>query len=220
MFSRDAHIVNVTYSKSGTTYKLKRTFDHYYCTCPAWRNQKGVETNARTCKHLKSLLGEAYEAARLAMRTGSGSTVTATAAAAKAKPASKAKAAAAAKKPASKAKATSATAKKPAPRGRKVKEEVFGEEDDGDDDDCEGEVDEDAMDVDSKPEVNADANGTSPVHHLSFPRALKSLPADELAIINGIAPRLVLVEGEEHEVKSATRCVFSMLELLPVDETD
>ncbi|KAG8766756.1 hypothetical protein FRC12_006673 [Ceratobasidium sp. 428] len=50
---------------SSSTYKVKRTWDHYYCTCPAWRNQGGSPTNARTCKHLKALLGEEYEAARI-----------------------------------------------------------------------------------------------------------------------------------------------------------
>ncbi|EJD50726.1 DNA ligase/mRNA capping enzyme [Auricularia subglabra TFB-10046 SS5] len=49
---------------SDSTYKAKRTYDHYYCNCPAWRNAGGP-TNARTCKHLKELLGEAYEDARL-----------------------------------------------------------------------------------------------------------------------------------------------------------
>ncbi|KAL1659539.1 hypothetical protein GGF50DRAFT_107403 [Schizophyllum commune] len=55
----------VSSQSSSSTYKIKRTWDHYYCTCPAWRNQGGAPTNARTCKHLKALLGEAYELARL-----------------------------------------------------------------------------------------------------------------------------------------------------------
>ncbi|KAI8621317.1 hypothetical protein BC830DRAFT_277038 [Chytriomyces sp. MP71] len=45
-------------------YKQKRTHDHYYCTCPAWR-MNGKPVDARTCKHLKAILGEEYEAARL-----------------------------------------------------------------------------------------------------------------------------------------------------------
>ncbi|KAB5590871.1 ATP-dependent DNA ligase [Ceratobasidium theobromae] len=53
---------------SSSTYKIKRTWDHYYCTCPAWRNQGGAPTNARSCKHLKALLGEEYEAARLKLK--------------------------------------------------------------------------------------------------------------------------------------------------------
>ncbi|KAI0029276.1 DNA ligase/mRNA capping enzyme [Vararia minispora EC-137] len=50
---------------SSSKYKIKRTWDHYYCTCPAWRNQSRVPTNARTCKHLKALLGDEYEDARV-----------------------------------------------------------------------------------------------------------------------------------------------------------
>ncbi|KAJ3519118.1 hypothetical protein NMY22_g13344 [Coprinellus aureogranulatus] len=46
-------------------YKVKRTWDHYYCACPAWRNQSGAPVDARSCKHLASLLGAEYEAARL-----------------------------------------------------------------------------------------------------------------------------------------------------------
>ncbi|KAJ3393649.1 hypothetical protein HDU84_001424 [Entophlyctis sp. JEL0112] len=45
-------------------YTIKRTQDHYYCTCQGWRmNKRPVD--ARTCKHLKELLGDAYESARL-----------------------------------------------------------------------------------------------------------------------------------------------------------
>lgn len=53
-------------------YKIKRTWDHYYCTCPAWRNQGGVPTNARSCKHIKALLGEDYEAARVKLKNPHG----------------------------------------------------------------------------------------------------------------------------------------------------
>ncbi|TRM67364.1 hypothetical protein BD626DRAFT_564316 [Schizophyllum amplum] len=58
----------VSSQSSNSTYKVKRTWDHYYCTCPAWRNQGGAPTNARTCKHLKALLGEEYELARLKLK--------------------------------------------------------------------------------------------------------------------------------------------------------
>ncbi|KAK0537523.1 hypothetical protein OC834_000766 [Tilletia horrida] len=45
-------------------YKLKRYDDHYVCSCPGWRfNKKGLK--ARTCKHLKALLGDKYEEARI-----------------------------------------------------------------------------------------------------------------------------------------------------------
>ncbi|KAK6540032.1 hypothetical protein TWF694_008864 [Orbilia ellipsospora] len=47
-----------------TKYTIKRTYDHYYCNCPGWRNNGGP-VNARTCKHLKALLGEKYEWERL-----------------------------------------------------------------------------------------------------------------------------------------------------------
>lgn len=34
-------------------------------SCPAWRNQPRAPVNARTCKHLRQLFGDAYENARL-----------------------------------------------------------------------------------------------------------------------------------------------------------
>ena len=34
-------------------------------SCPAWRNQARAPVNARTCKHLRQLLGDAYENARI-----------------------------------------------------------------------------------------------------------------------------------------------------------
>ncbi|KAG9084877.1 hypothetical protein FRC06_003853, partial [Ceratobasidium sp. 370] len=63
---------------SSSTYKVKRTWDHYYCTCPAWRNQGGSPTNARTCKHLKALLGEEYEAARIKLKNPYGAATSST----------------------------------------------------------------------------------------------------------------------------------------------
>ncbi|KAJ3737293.1 hypothetical protein DFJ43DRAFT_987910 [Lentinula guzmanii] len=57
---------------SSSTYKVKRTMDHYYCTCPAWRNQPSVPVNARSCKHLIALLGEKYEAARIKLKNPNG----------------------------------------------------------------------------------------------------------------------------------------------------
>lgn len=45
-------------------YTLKNVGGLYSCTCPAWRNQSsGIE--ARTCKHLRKLRGDAAEEARL-----------------------------------------------------------------------------------------------------------------------------------------------------------
>ncbi|KAH6908199.1 hypothetical protein BKA70DRAFT_1483664 [Coprinopsis sp. MPI-PUGE-AT-0042] len=57
-------------------YKVKRTWDHYYCLVTAWRNQ-GTPVNARTCKHLKALLGDAYETARLKFKNPHGPAPTA-----------------------------------------------------------------------------------------------------------------------------------------------
>src|SRR5262245_55866468 len=50
---------------SGTKpYILKNTGGLYSCTCPAWRNQSiGIER--RTCKHLRKLVGDAAEEARI-----------------------------------------------------------------------------------------------------------------------------------------------------------
>ncbi|KAI8819633.1 uncharacterized protein EV422DRAFT_558398, partial [Fimicolochytrium jonesii] len=61
---KDGDTVDCASKSSSAVYKIKRTGDHYYCTCPAWRNQGGVPINARSCKHLKEVLGDAYESAR------------------------------------------------------------------------------------------------------------------------------------------------------------
>ncbi|KIJ22572.1 hypothetical protein M422DRAFT_786411, partial [Sphaerobolus stellatus SS14] len=59
---------------SSTVYDIKRTLDHYYCNCPAWRNQGGAPVNARSCKHLRAALGDAYEDARLQLKNPHGQT--------------------------------------------------------------------------------------------------------------------------------------------------
>ncbi|KAG6818130.1 hypothetical protein H0H87_000035 [Tephrocybe sp. NHM501043] len=92
-------------SSINSIYKVKRTFDHFYCTCPAWRNQGGHPVNARTCKHLKSLLGDEYEEARLKFKNPNGPPPKSTA-----------------KKPASKPKAK--------PSSKRKKAEVDGDKDD------------------------------------------------------------------------------------------
>ncbi|KAJ3017211.1 hypothetical protein HKX48_003663 [Thoreauomyces humboldtii] len=52
----------VSSKTSAATYTVKRTGpSEYYCTCPAWRNQGAVAVCARSCKHLKELLGEEFE---------------------------------------------------------------------------------------------------------------------------------------------------------------
>ncbi|KAK0443958.1 DNA ligase/mRNA capping enzyme [Desarmillaria tabescens] len=68
IFMADGEEKQVKSQTSASVYKVKRTWDHYYCTCPVWRNQGGVPVNARSCKHLKSLLGDKYEAARMKLR--------------------------------------------------------------------------------------------------------------------------------------------------------
>ena len=63
--------------------QIKRTWDHYNwyvlppqttrcahsflvsSSCPAWRNQARTPVNSRTCKHIRQLLGDAYENARI-----------------------------------------------------------------------------------------------------------------------------------------------------------
>jgi DNA ligase 1 len=49
---------------SSGTYTLTRKGNVYMCTCPAWRNQ-GAPVDARSCKHLRSYLGDAAEAQRI-----------------------------------------------------------------------------------------------------------------------------------------------------------
>uniref|UniRef100_K3WC20 SWIM-type domain-containing protein n=1 Tax=Globisporangium ultimum (strain ATCC 200006 / CBS 805.95 / DAOM BR144) TaxID=431595 RepID=K3WC20_GLOUD len=50
-------------ASSSATYLVKRLGSTYTCNCPAWRNQRHAPTS-RTCKHLKQLLGEEFEAVR------------------------------------------------------------------------------------------------------------------------------------------------------------
>ncbi|TFK56837.1 DNA ligase/mRNA capping enzyme [Heliocybe sulcata] len=60
---KDGEEVEVKSMTSTSTYKVKRTWDHYY-----WYTKGSAPVNARTCKHLKSLLGEPYEKARLKLK--------------------------------------------------------------------------------------------------------------------------------------------------------
>ncbi|CAE7088844.1 unnamed protein product [Rhizoctonia solani] len=73
VYMRDGDEREAKSQTSSSVYKVKRTWDHYYCTCPAWRNQGGVPVNARSCKHIKSILGEEYEDARMKLRNPHGS---------------------------------------------------------------------------------------------------------------------------------------------------
>ncbi|KAL8277259.1 hypothetical protein RQP46_010328 [Phenoliferia psychrophenolica] len=61
----DGEEVNVKSDSSDTVYICKRSNDHFTCTCPAWRIQKGAAVDQRSCKHLRTLLGDPYEDARL-----------------------------------------------------------------------------------------------------------------------------------------------------------
>lgn len=43
-------------SNAEVVYTIKRGHDgNVYCSCPAWKFQKGVSPKDRTCKHLRSL---------------------------------------------------------------------------------------------------------------------------------------------------------------------
>src|SRR5215211_7027624 len=46
-------------------YRIKNVGGVYSCTCPAWCNQS-LPSNARTCKHIRKLRGDAAEELRLA----------------------------------------------------------------------------------------------------------------------------------------------------------
>jgi DNA ligase-1 len=57
-----------TYEMQGSgknPYRIKNTGGVYSCTCPAWCNQS-LPSNARTCKHIRKLRGDAAEEQRLA----------------------------------------------------------------------------------------------------------------------------------------------------------
>ncbi|KAF4601523.1 hypothetical protein EYR38_006177 [Pleurotus pulmonarius] len=189
---------------SKSVYKCKRTLDHYYCTCPAWRNQSRVPVNARSCKHLKSLLGDDYEEARIRLKNPDA-------------PPPKAKPASRAKKPASTSKSSASNAKaaqKPAASKRKR-----GAADEDDEDEAAAE---DKHPVKKrtrgKPESavsNASAKGTAKAAPPKEADDVKmddiqeegkggdvgDAPEDELASINGVTPKILMADGEEKEGK-------------------
>lgn len=67
----DGTFQDVQSASSSSTYLVKRLGRVYTCNCPAWRNQKAAPT-ARTCKHLKQLLGDEFETARVGTSGSSG----------------------------------------------------------------------------------------------------------------------------------------------------
>ena len=55
-----------TYEMQGSgknPYIIKNVGGVYSCSCPAWRNQS-LPSNARTCKHIRKLRGDAVEELR------------------------------------------------------------------------------------------------------------------------------------------------------------
>lgn len=61
---------------TGSVYELSREGSTYACTCPAWTKQKQPPSQ-RTCKHLRSHLGDAHEDARLSGNPAADARVTA-----------------------------------------------------------------------------------------------------------------------------------------------
>ena len=58
-----------TYEMQGSgknPYRIKNVGGVYSCTCPAWCNQS-LPSNARTCKHIRKLRGDAAEEARIGL---------------------------------------------------------------------------------------------------------------------------------------------------------
>lgn len=167
--------------------------------------------NARSCKHLKALLGDDYEEARIRLKNPDAPPP-------KGKPASKAK------KPASTSKSSASNSKatqKPAASKRKRAVEDHVEED----------PEEDKQPVKkrtrSKPEStasNASAKVTAKVAPSKEEDDVKmdvvqeevkegdadDVPEDELASINGVTPKILMADGDEKEVSSLTRLVSSV----------
>ncbi|TFK20564.1 DNA ligase/mRNA capping enzyme [Coprinopsis marcescibilis] len=176
----DDMVLDVGSNTSKSTYKIKRTTNHYHCTCPAWRNQK-TPVDARTCKHLKALLGEVYEDARVQWVLGGAGSVAAAAvgAGAKGKPTSKR---AAANDPEDDEENSKPATKKPKLGVSPIRE--MDEDADADVKMAEAEADEEVTDEPEPEAPDADAD------------------ADELACINGIKPTILFADGEERSVKS------------------
>lgn len=63
----DGSTLDATSEFPDILYTMKRTGNHYYCTCPSWR-RNAAPVSGRTCKHLQSLFGIEYEEARLELK--------------------------------------------------------------------------------------------------------------------------------------------------------
>jgi DNA ligase-1 len=162
-----------------------------------------MPTNARSCKHLRELLGDAYEDARLLLKNPDGDTNY------KTSKSSGAKKAPAEKKPPSRR----------APARGKRKNDEREEVDDEDDVEVEAKPakrarttakgkaretmvepkEDEGMDVDEEKTQSAEIEQSS--------QARSDEADDELASINGLKPKQVILEGEEIECKSQTRYV-------------
>ena len=60
----DGEFVDFQSAAGGGVWRIKHTGDHYYCTCPSWRNQNNA-VDRRTCKHLREYLGGEFEEFRV-----------------------------------------------------------------------------------------------------------------------------------------------------------
>lgn len=63
-FMKKGQEIEVHSTSSTSKYRVKRVGNHYYCTCISWRQQK-LSVDCRTCKHLKQVLGDDFELARV-----------------------------------------------------------------------------------------------------------------------------------------------------------
>ncbi|KAF8600119.1 DNA ligase/mRNA capping enzyme [Ceratobasidium sp. AG-I] len=171
---KDNESVEVSSKTGSSKYTAKRTMDHYYCSCPAWRNQSRVKVEVRTCKHLKELLGEAYEIARTTIDKAS-------------KPASKPSSTAPGT---SKSKAKPASSSKPDSRVTRARKRKAPDED---------ELAEEEEDEKPTPDTVKAVKDEKPAQSDT-----PVVAGDELAEISGVKPKTYMRDGEEREVKSLT----------------
>ncbi|KAG9104665.1 hypothetical protein FRC07_009757, partial [Ceratobasidium sp. 392] len=172
---KDGETVEIASNRGSSKYTIKRTTDHYYCSCPAWRNQSRVKSEVRTCKHLKELLGEAYELARIALTTT--------------KPPNKATTSK------SHSKSESSNNSRPHSRNTRSRKRKASDEDE------DANKDEDEAD---KPASTASKDDKDDKDDKPAQPDSKIPDGDDLAEIDGIKPNAYLKDGEEQEVKSLT----------------